>query len=280
MTQARDFSWHNGTMYEHDGELVTWVDVDLPEWVKVGFTDRHGGVSRGDFDSLNLGFHVGDDPEDVAANRHELERYLGSSIVWMSQTHSDVVRDAAHWDEGARGFPSVGEADGMIIDRGHVHGALAMAVMVADCVPLLLVDPVGQRAGVVHVGRAGMDLEIAVRAIEQMVGRGSTPGDILAVVGPSICGECYEVDEKLATDVGSRHQAARVTTRWGTPGIDVAAGLKAQLDRAGVRVMDTRACTYEDRDFYSHRRATHEDRTAGRFVGVVRLDPSGNTPRK
>ena len=103
-------------------------------------------------------------------------------------------------------------------------------------------------------------------ALGEMARLGAAVPDILAVLGPSICGACYEVPEAMRAQVAAREPDCASRTRWGTPAIDVAAGVRAQLRRAGVRhITDVSICTYEDERVYSYRRQGD----VGRLGGVV-----------
>jgi hypothetical protein len=228
------------------------------EWA---FTDRSGGVSTAPFDSLNLGGHVGDVPESVEANRDRLAQAVGvprSGLVFMNQCHgTDVALVDGPWAEGATP-PAV---DGVVT----ATPGLALAVLVADCTPVLMADPEAGVVGAVHAGRPGMTSGIVARAVEAMRDAGAR--NIRAVVGPSVCGRCYEVPEDM------RYAAAAVspeshTVSWtGTPAIDVAAGVVAQLRARGATVEWVAGCTREDDRLFSYRR----DGRTGRFAGLVRL---------
>ncbi|MGM0384490.1 MAG: polyphenol oxidase family protein [Actinomycetota bacterium] len=221
------------------------------------FTDRTGGVSRPPWNSLNLALHVGDVPADVAENRSRLERVLDSRLVWMDQVHGATVR-VLH--EPAT---SVGECDAIVLNGGLDD--LAPAVLVADCVPLLLADTTGAVRAAVHVGRAGLFARLPERVVADL--RTMTGSPLHAVAGPHICGRCYEVSAALAEH--ARALGAESTTRWGSPGIDLLAGIRRQLD--GVPLTRVGTCTHEDGRLYSYRR----DGTTGRMAGVaVRDTPS------
>lgn len=247
--------------------------------VACGFTTVNGGVSEGVYASANLGFHVGDSESHVASNRQILERVLGVPVVWMDQVHgveivnvkSEVMRRDEH------GSLSVGTADGMILDYSNApETGLALAVMVADCVPILIVDRVQNHAGVFHMGRAGMEQGMMRHAIARFLELGSHPENLHVLMGPHICGKCYEVS--LGVYEASPMEA-RCVTRWGTRGIDVVAGGRVQATAYNVEVCVSSECTYEHDLFYSHRRATHEGVTTGRFAGIACIKPS-NTPVK
>mgnify|MGYP000959532983 FL=1 len=118
----------------------------------------------------------------------------------------------------------------------------------------------------VHAGRRGMLDGVVPATIDALRRVGAVPGDLWAAVGPSICGSCYEVPDHMRTLSAQREPACASRTSWGTPGLDVAAGVIAQLERAGVGHISAGGwCTYEDPRFYSFRR----EGTTGRLAGVV-----------
>jgi YfiH family protein len=212
------------------------------------FTDRRGGSSLGVYESLNLAQHVGDDPAIVASNRAQI-----GSAQFMNQVHGDeiVVVDSV--------TSEVPTCDGLITTKP----AISLAVMVADCIPLLLVSK--EAVGAIHVGRAGLVNRIALKAIHTMRSLGSI--DIHAILGPSICGACYEVPFEMQQDVMQEHPRAFATTRKGTPGLDLPKALIADLVSAGVSYEASTCCTYEDEMYFSHRRQN----PTGRFAGVISL---------
>ncbi|MFE3097750.1 peptidoglycan editing factor PgeF [Streptomyces sp. NPDC059248] len=235
---------------------------------RFAFTDRWGGVSAVPYEELNLGGAVGDDPAAVTANRAIAAKSLGldpARVVWMNQVHGrDVAVVDGPWGEGP--VPSV---DAVVTARP----GLALAVLTADCVPVLLADPVAGVAGAAHAGRPGMVAGVVPAAVEAMVALGARPERITARTGPAVCGRCYEVPETMRTEVAAVEPAARATTSWGTPAVDVAAAVHAQLARLGVvDRQDTGVCTLESADHFSYRR----DRTTGRLAGYVWIErPDG-----
>ncbi len=212
------------------------------------FTDRRGGESLGVYESLNLAQHVGDDPAVVNANRKKI-----GSAQFMNQVHGDHIEviDAIS--------PEIPTCDGLITKTPN----LSLAVMVADCIPLLLVSK--EVVGAIHVGRAGLVNRIALKAIDLMRSLGAI--EIHAVLGPSICGSCYEVPFQMQQDVIADHPRAFATTRKGTPGLDLPKALIADLVAAGVTYEASTICTFEDELYFSHRRQN----PTGRFAGIVSL---------
>jgi len=216
------------------------------------FTNRTGGVSTGAFSSLNLALHVGDDPARVLENRRILGQEVGEH-QYMEQVHGNrVVIIEAVSDE----HPT---ADALVTGIPGV----ALAVMVADCNPLLLTSKVAVAA--VHVGRKGLMNSVALGAIAAMREIGAT--QISAVIGPSICGRCYEVSQEIFDEVTAVHPAAAVTTPKGTPSLDLPAALEKVLLAEGVSISFDRGCTVEDQTFFSYRR----DGATGRQAGIVWL---------
>ncbi|WP_328556030.1 MULTISPECIES: peptidoglycan editing factor PgeF [unclassified Streptomyces] len=228
------------------------------------FTDRWGGVSAVPYEELNLGGAVGDDPDAVRANRRLAAEALGldpARVVWMNQVHGpDVAVVEAPWDSSE--IPSV---DAIVTARR----GLALAVLTADCTPVLLADPVAGVAAAAHAGRPGMVAGVVPAAVRAMVELGADPARIVARTGPAVCGRCYEVPDAMRAEVVAVEPAAYAETGWGTPAVDVTAGVHAQLERLGVRDREqSPVCTLESGDHFSYRR----DRTTGRLAGYVWLD--------
>jgi YfiH family protein len=224
-------------------------------------TTRAGGVSAAPFDSFNMGDHVGDDPKAVAANRHRLAAAIGlpDRIVWMHQVHGDrvVMVDGPG--------PTVDNADGLVTTKPR----LALAVVTADCAPVLMADA---RAGVVaavHAGRVGAQNGVVVRAVEQMVRAGAHTGDISVLLGPAVSGRNYEVPADMAADVEAALPGSRTRTSRGTTGLDIRAGIARQLKELGVVSVDIDPrCTIEDQALFSHRRAA----PTGRLASLVWME--------
>nr|WP_199552885.1 peptidoglycan editing factor PgeF [Streptomyces sp. N35] len=238
---------------------------DLVSGARFAFTNRWGGVSAVPYEQLNLGGAVGDDPGAVHRNRELAARSLGfdpERVVWMNQVHGkDVAVVDGPWDSAAD-IPSV---DGVVTARR----GLVLAVLTADCTPVLLADPESGVIGAAHAGRPGMVAGVVPATVEAMVKLGAEPGRIIARTGPAVCGRCYEVPADMRAEVAAVEPAAYTETSWGTPAVDVTAGVRAQLERLGVGdVADCGVCTRESADHFSYRR----DRTTGRLASYVWLD--------
>lgn len=228
------------------------------------FTDRWGGVSAVPYEELNLGGAVGDDADAVRTNRELAAKSLGidpGRVVWMNQVHgAEVAVVSEAW--GDRPVP---EVDAVVTaERG-----LALAVLTADCTPVLLADPVAGVVGAAHAGRPGMIAGVVPAAVRAMTELGAEPVRIVARTGPAVCGRCYEVPDAMRADVAAVEPTAYAETSWGTPAVDVTAGVHAQLERLGVRDREqSPVCTLESDDHFSYRR----DRSTGRLAGYVWLD--------
>ena len=217
------------------------------------FTDRTGGKSTGAFLSNNLATHVGDDHATALANRTLLEVELGFPIQFMDQVHGSVVASI-----GSE-IVATPTADALLTQAKGI----GLAVMVADCIPLLLSN--SKSVAAVHVGRKGLMNEVAMGAIQAM--RAIDPSEITAIVGPSICGRCYEVSQDVFDEVSGKFPLSASQTRDGGIALDLSRALIAQLQASGVLVVDEGRCTVEDENLYSYRR----DGVTGRQVGVVWL---------
>jgi len=235
--------------------------------VRWAFSDRNGGVSAAPYDSLNLGGLVGDEPASVDANRARLAALLGldpAGVSYMRQVHGDRVAIIASPDTGLSDSDELDAVDAVVTT---VPGQ-ALAVLVADCVPVLMADDEAGVVAAVHAGRPGVRAGVAELALEAMVGLGARPDRTRAWLGPSVCGACYEVPADMRDDVAAVVPAAWATSRSGTPALDLRAGLAAQLGGHGVSVTTVGPCTRESPDHFSYRR----DGTTGRFAGVVWLE--------
>lgn len=221
---------------------------------------REGDVSRLRVDvaftdsSLDLQ-GLRDDFPDVLAR---LEREVGVPVARATQVHGDEVLVVS--EPVPLGQAPTGDAL-VTATRG-----LGLMVRVADCVPVVLADVEAGVVGAVHSGRPGMVLDIATRTVEVMREQGA--GEIVAWVGPHVCGSCYEVPEQMRAEVSAVVPEAYAETSWGTPAVDVGAGVRAQLVRAGVDVVDVPGCTREEAALHSYRR---DGASAGRFAGLVWL---------
>lgn len=227
--------------------------------IRIAFTTRQGGYSDDPFASLNLSFFSGDDPAVVMANRARAIAMLGGDpLSWTSgrQVHG---AQPARVNEGERGA-GAGSPDTTLpgVDAlwTDVPGAV-LAVLIADCVPIFLADPVSHRIATVHAGWRGMTSGVIEATVEAM---GGEAGALMAFIGPSIGPCCYEVGEDVAASARAT-LGPEVERRNGSVRVDLWGGARLALRRAGVSSIHLSAlCTRcEPHRFFSHR-AGHEAR--------------------
>ena len=229
--------------------------------VHTHFTTRLGGVSQPPYDSLNLGAHVGDDPDAVRENRARVAAQLNldpARFIWMDQVHSATVRVVDSADLGAL----IPATDAVV----STDPTVVLTVMVADCVPVLLYDADAGVIAAAHAGRTGARNGVVSNTVATMVGLGANPKNMTAHLGPAASGRRYELPREMAEDVEEQLPGSLTRTDQGTWGSDVRAGLARQLTTLGVEniVMDPR-CTIEDSNLFSYRR----DGKTGRQAGII-----------
>ncbi len=285
-----------------------WWHHEVSPGIRVGFTDVGAG---------NLAFHVGGNADDVRRNRARLQLELGPGsepLRFMNQVHGSAVAnvstgavprsDASHPVDRPVSTDAVPPADTshpvdrpVSTDAGPTADAMvstgaALAVLVADCVPVVLLgesaagEPV---LAVAHAGRPGVAAQVVPKTVAAMRSRGAVR--IRAWLGPSVCGDCYEVPVQLRDDVAAVEPSTFATTSWGTPALDLRAGVRSQLSAAGVEIAGVEtagvetagtgrgpagactgqagACTMEQPGLFSHRRDTSQNLPQGRFAGVI-----------
>lgn len=214
-----------------------------------GFTDARTDLGRG----------PGADGRPLPGIGAVADALGGARPALMHQVHGAGVALA----DPDHDVPTV---DGLVVDRPGV----AAIVRVADCTPVVLVAPDRPLAAVVHAGRVGMTSGVVPATVTELRRRGADR--LEAWIGPRACGACYEVPQQMADEVARIEPAARSTTSWGTPALDIGAGVIAQLTRDDVVVHDLGGCTIEDERFWSHRRQAD---AAGRFGAAVVLHEQG-----
>lgn len=195
---------------------------------------------------------MGDEPDAVSENRARLSQHLGVPMQYMNQVHGADVQQI---DE-VISDPTV---DALIT----MTPGLGLAVMVADCIPLLIWDESQSVAAAVHVGRRGAINGIVKNVVGQM--RLLSSASLSAEIGPHICADCYVVGEEIATEFGAAHPNAVLRSEEIT--LDLSGALRGDLAEMKVRVTDHHSCTVEDPLLYSYRR----DGVTGRFAGVIAL---------
>ncbi len=231
------------------GLLLTAPNLEVPH----GFSTRRGGVSEGVFESLNLGLSTGDDPSRVEANRRQVIEALGSSpaqVCALQQVHgARVVVARRGWYEE--------KADASVTDDPEVLLVIGMA----DCLPILLHDPVRHVVGAAHAGWRGSVAGVAEAVVRLMRETyGSDPAHLQVAFGPAIQGRCYQVGPEVRqafAEAGFPDEVARSDTD-GRYRLDIAGANRHALERFGVRpanIVSLNRCTHcEPEVFYSHRR--------------------------
>jgi YfiH family protein len=226
-------------------------------------TTREGGCSRAPYNSFNLGDAVGDDPESVEANRARLAREIGleaGQVAWMEQVHGRTVKVV----DGPLAGPA--EATDALVTA---QPGMAVAALVADCVPVLLAEPAAGVVAAVHAGRVGARVGVLLAALDAMHSLGAKAPRVEVLLGPAICGECYEVPREMAADVEAHLPGSACRSAKGTAAIDLRAGLWQQLAGLGVgKIGVDPRCTAEDETLFSYRR----EGTTGRIAAVTWMD--------
>ena len=232
-----------------------------------GFFSRHGGVSRGVYESLNGGVGSGDEASKVEENRERAARALdgtASDIHGLYQIHSATAVEAGgdHRQEG----------DAIVCDR---PGPI-LSILTADCAPVLLADPEAGVVAAAHAGWRGAVAGIIPSTLEAMARLGAGSGSIRAVVGPAIQQSSYQVGEDLRDAVlAAAPGAESFFASDPEPGryrFDLPGYVLSQLEAAGVSAVAMSEDTYCDDRFFSHRRACHRDESdSGRLMSMIRL---------
>ncbi len=243
--------------------------TDKPGGVSHGFFTRQGGVSTGIYAALNGGHGSQDTAEAVGENRTRIAAHLGiERLVSVHQVHGDRVEVVSGAWQGARP-----RADAMVTDRAGI----GLAILVADCAPVLFADPDARVVGAAHAGWKGALTGVLEATVSAMVGLGAARGRIAAAVGPAISQRAYEVGPEyverfLDDDPGhARFFAGGTDDRvmFDLPGFCL-----HRLREAGIGSAEwTGHCTYADEGrFFSYRRATHRgEADYGRLVAAIAL---------
>ena len=254
------------TVKENRG--VTYLSFPILEdtgLVSHAFSTRLGGVSKGDFATMNFSFTRGDDRDHVLENYRRMAAALGvdrERMVLTWQTHTTNVRRVTEEDEGKgivrdRDYRDV---DGLITD---IPG-ITLVTFFADCVPLYFLDPVHKAIGLSHSGWRGTVKRMGQVTVDAMKEAfGTRPEDIIACIGPSICGDCYEVGEEVADEFADAfhekyHDVILLKKQNGKYQLDLWKANEIVLKEAGIKgdnLAVTNICTYcNPQLLFSHRR--------------------------
>lgn len=241
----------------------------LPARFVHGFTTRAGGVSKGLHESLNVGFKWGDDPACVRENRRRVQVASGAESLFLArQVHGNRVY-VVKPDDGPSHVAEI-EADALVVARA----GSAAAVIVADCVPILLADPNGGACAAVHAGWRGTAADVAGEAARALAHAGANLKAVRAVIGPSIGPCCFEVGDEVVHALRGRLAGPE---NWhaqgprGRPHVDLWEVNRALLQAAGLlpeHIEVLGACTHCEADrFFSYRR---QGAATGQMMAFVR----------
>lgn len=264
-------------MREHPSAIQTinGLQVVVPSWpiaphIRAFCSTRGGGVSKAPFDSLNLGRYVDDEPEAVTENRARIRALLPSEPVWLKQVHGNRV-----WDADAAHAANAIEADAAVTTKSDT----VLAVMAADCLPVLISSPDGGVIGAAHAGWRGLldgILENTVDAMLAKAGRGDA-GQYLAWMGPAIGPQAFEVGEDVRIaflEYGQKHRLPMSAESFlaidSQPGKYLANLYQLARQRLASKglyhIYGGEFCTVRDHaTFFSHRR----DGPSGRFAAFI-----------
>lgn len=254
-------------------EYLTFRSLEETGIVRHLFSTRLGGVSGGEFSSMNLGFSRGDQEENVRENYRRIGEALGcrtDDMVAARQTHTTNIRRVTREDRG-KGVTTPADyenIDGLITDcRG-----LVLVIYSADCVPLFFVDPVHRAIGLAHSGWRGTAAGMAGCMVKAMgAAFGTRPEELYTAVGPCICGSCYEVDEDVASRFTGR--GAQPGKRPGKYQLDLREANRLLLQQAGVgedRIAVTDLCTCCNPEYlFSHRASGGRRGALAGFLGLL-----------
>lgn len=260
-----------------DVPVLRWPEIDALGVADAVVTTRHGGVSVGPYDSLNLGLHVGDDPASVIENRRRAAAAIGlglDDLVFCNQTHSRTVAAVSIADRGSGALgtdTALPDTDATLTTEPGV----GLVAMVADCVPIVLVDPVARVLSTVHAGWRGATQRIASAAVATMVESGADPSRIVAGLGPAVPASGYQVGRDVfdAAVAAFGTSAERIvvpdgTGRWTYDGWEANRTdlIDAGVDPARIHIAEVGT---DSPDFFSDR----AERPCGRFAVLARLLP-------
>ena len=252
-------------------QLLHW---GAPKQIKTMITNRHGGFSQPPFDSLNLGSHVGDDPELVQKNRDALKALLPNEPVWLNQVHGTQVIDA---DQHQSGVPN---ADASVTTMpGRV-----LAIMTADCLPVLLTSRDGKVVGAAHAGWRGLAAGVIEQTVALMRAKQGAhtqiqaQSDILAYLGPAIGPHAFEVGSEVRDIFMAQNPASascfEQLQEKGKYLADIYGLACLRLNALGIDFIEGGSeCTVQNPDYFSYRR----DQQTGRMGSFIWIDESHNT---
>lgn len=269
----------------NDTPYVSFPIFEQFDFIRSGFSTKLGGVSSGIYESMNLGFHRGDLETNVRENYHRICQSIGikeNDLVFTDQVHKANVRVVTRKDCG-KGI--VKERDYREIDA-HITNEpnVPLLVFCADCVPILYVDPIKRAIGATHSGWRGTTQKIGARTVQRMEEEyGCNPEDIIAVIGPCIGKDCYEVSQDVADEFKlsfSRNEWKQIlsqvtTSKEQSPKymLDLWEANRIILKEAGLKekhIIISELCTMCHQDlFFSHRGTNGQRGSMAGFISMI-----------
>jgi len=233
-------------------------------------TTRHGGVSKSTFTSLNLAFHVDDDPAVVQKNRRLLAKaaeFEIENLVAAQQVHGDQIYIVKKGDAGRGALDlqsAVPDIDALITAEENIP----LLIQIADCAPVLLADAEARVLGIAHAGWRGAAAGIAGKTMRKMTELNADPKSTFAGIGPCLCTKCLEVGEEVA-DLVTPHYPDAICLSSKKPHLDLREMIRQDLTNAGLKADHIEAMQEcprcNTRKYFSHR---GENGKTGRF-GLV-----------
>lgn len=244
--------------------MIDWIDAtrELADGVRAGYTTRLGGASEGAYLSANMATHVGDVDADVRENRRRLLQITGlADIRWLKQVHgSSVVKMEPQVD------PVDDQGSALVADAQWTDSTgIGLAILSADCFPVVIADASGSVVGIAHCGWRGAVSGVLKSLVVAMRCRSAR---LNAWMGPGICKQCYEVGPDVVARLDARVSknvlvAGPRRDRWF---LDLPGYLEILLQELGIeRIFRSPSCSYQDENLYSFRR----DKVTGRVATIV-----------
>ena len=251
-------------------QLLQW---GAPQEIKTMITNRHGGFSQPPFDGLNLGLHVGDDPATVQKNRDALKAVVPNEPIWLNQVHGTQVIDA----DNANACLDVPSADASVTSTpGRV-----LAIMTADCLPVLLASSDGKVVGAAHAGWRGLAAGVIEQTVALMRAKQSngekaqaqTQAEILAYLGPAIGPHAFEVGSEVRDIFMAQNSASAACFEQlqekGKYLADIYGLACLRLNALGIEHIEGGGeCTLQNPDYFSYRR----DQETGRMGSFIWIE--------
>ena len=251
-------------------QLLQW---EAPRQIKAMITNRHGGFSQPPFDSLNLGLHVGDDPATVRKNRDALKAVLPNEPIWLNQVHGTQVIDADASKESKGACSDVPSADASVTTTpGRV-----LAIMTADCLPVLLASRDGKVVGAAHAGWRGLAAGVIEQTVALMrskqIQQSQTQIEILAYLGPAIGPHAFEVGSEVRDIFMAQNPASAACFEQlqekGKYLADIYGLACLRLNALGIEHIEGGGeCTLQNPDYFSYRR----DQQTGRMGSFIWIE--------